>query len=133
MLLALALYASTAHAGIPAGFGGTPSAFNENTPHYDLELLGSEGSHGPRRESPLGPRVTLRRCGAGVKGQVAGREDRCRAWKRRRGIRTRLERLGDVIAADSGGRGPEARPCPNRPGWRGWPARPVRDFPEKGL
>jgi hypothetical protein len=67
MLLALALYASTAPAGIPTGFGGTPSAFNENTPHYDLELLGSEGSHGPRREFPLGPRVTLRRCGAGVK------------------------------------------------------------------
>src|SRR5947209_4472456 len=48
--------------GIPAGFGGTPSVLNENTPHYDLKLLGSEGSHGPRRESPLGPRVTLRRC-----------------------------------------------------------------------
>jgi hypothetical protein len=73
MLLALALYASTAHAGIPAGFGGTPGVVNENTPHYDLELLGSEGSSGPQRESPLGPRVTLRRRGAGVKGQDAGR------------------------------------------------------------
>src|SRR6266581_1860620 len=41
--------------GIPAGFGGTPSVLNENTPHYDLDLLGSEGSHGPRRESPLDP------------------------------------------------------------------------------
>ncbi len=40
MLLALAFYASTAHAGIPAGFGGTPGVVNENTPHYDLELLG---------------------------------------------------------------------------------------------
>ena len=37
----------------------------EYAAHYDLELLGSEGSHGPRRESPLGPRRTLRRCGAG--------------------------------------------------------------------
>ena len=55
MLLALAFYASTAHAGIPAGFGGTPGVVNENTPHYDLELLGSEGSPGPRRESPSVP------------------------------------------------------------------------------
>ena len=31
MLLALALYASTAHAGIPAGFGGTPGVVNEKT------------------------------------------------------------------------------------------------------
>jgi hypothetical protein len=56
--------------------------------------------------------VTLRRCRAGVKGQVAGREDRCRAWKRRRGIRTRLERLGDVIAADTGGAGPGGAALP---------------------
>ena len=34
MLLALALYASTAHAGIVA---------NENTPHDDLELLYHDG------------------------------------------------------------------------------------------
>jgi hypothetical protein len=107
MLLALALYASTAHAGIPAGFDGTHSALSENTPHYALELLGREGSHGPRREPPLGPRVTLRRCGAGVKGQVAGGEDRRRARKRPRGIRTRLERLGDVmIAPQVGSAGP---------------------------
>jgi hypothetical protein len=39
MLLALALHASTDHAGIPAGFGGTPGVINENTPHYDLEPL----------------------------------------------------------------------------------------------
>ena len=38
MLLALALYASTAHAGIPAGFGGTPGVVNENTLHYDPEV-----------------------------------------------------------------------------------------------
>jgi hypothetical protein len=42
---------------------------------------------------------TLRRCEAGVKGQVAGGEDRRRARKRRRGIRSRLERLGDVMIA----------------------------------
>ena len=47
-MLALALYASTAHAGIPAGFGGTPSVVNENTPHYDLELLYHDGkAHRP--------------------------------------------------------------------------------------
>lgn len=43
MLLALALYASTAHAGISAGFGGTPGVVNENTPLYDLELLYHDG------------------------------------------------------------------------------------------
>jgi hypothetical protein len=43
MLLALALYASTAHAGIPAGFGGTLGVVNENTPHYDLDLLYHDG------------------------------------------------------------------------------------------
>jgi hypothetical protein len=31
MLLALALYASTSHAGVPAGFGGTPGIVNERT------------------------------------------------------------------------------------------------------
>ena len=36
MRLTLALYASTAHAGIPAGFGGTPAAVTEHTPYYDL-------------------------------------------------------------------------------------------------
>jgi hypothetical protein len=39
MLLALALYASTALAGIPAGVGGTPGVVNENTPRHDLEPL----------------------------------------------------------------------------------------------
>lgn len=43
MLLALALCASTAQAGIPAGFGGTLGVINENTPHYDLELLYHDG------------------------------------------------------------------------------------------
>ncbi|HXJ83716.1 MAG TPA: hypothetical protein VMS64_34140 [Candidatus Methylomirabilis sp.] len=38
MLLALALYASTVHAVIPVGLGGTPGVVDENTPHYDLEL-----------------------------------------------------------------------------------------------
>src|SRR4029450_12455588 len=52
MLFALALYASTAHAGIPAYSVERP-AFNETPPHDALELLGSEGSHGPRREPPL--------------------------------------------------------------------------------
>ena len=55
MLLALALYASTAHAGIPAGFGGTPGVVNENTPR------GSEGSDGPRRESPVLRQNSIRR------------------------------------------------------------------------
>jgi hypothetical protein len=32
MLLALALHAPTAHAGILAGLGGTPGVINENTP-----------------------------------------------------------------------------------------------------
>ena len=36
MLPALALYASTAHAGISAGFGGTPGVVTEHTPYYDL-------------------------------------------------------------------------------------------------
>jgi hypothetical protein len=112
MLLARALYASTSHAGVPAGFGGTPGIVNENTPHYHLELqyhdgrahrpdkrlllrlppsprrgahspgtssanlktgvgAPSEGAHGPPRESPLGPRVILRRRGAGVKRRDA--------------------------------------------------------------
>lgn len=53
MLLALALYASTAHAGIPTGFGGTLGVVNENMSHY-------------------GPRVIVRRRGAGVKGQDRG-------------------------------------------------------------
>jgi len=43
MLLALALHASTARAGTPAGFGGTPGVINENTPHYDLEPLYHDG------------------------------------------------------------------------------------------
>jgi hypothetical protein len=43
MLLALALHASTAHAGTPAGFGGTPGFINERTPHYDLEPLYHDG------------------------------------------------------------------------------------------
>jgi hypothetical protein len=43
MPLALALFASIAHAGIPAGFGGTPGVVNENTPHYDLEPLSHDG------------------------------------------------------------------------------------------
>ena len=43
MLLALALYASTFHAGIPARSGGTPGVANENTPRYDLDVV-------PRRE-----------------------------------------------------------------------------------
>ena len=43
MLLALALHASTAHAGTPAGFGGTPGVIHENTPHYDLEPLYHDG------------------------------------------------------------------------------------------
>jgi hypothetical protein len=48
MLLALALYASTAHAGIPAVFGGTPGVVNENTQHYDLELSYHDGkAHRP--------------------------------------------------------------------------------------
>jgi len=48
MLLALALYASTAHAGIPAGFGRMLGVVNENTPHYDLELLYHDGkAHRP--------------------------------------------------------------------------------------
>ena len=51
MLLALALYASTTHAGIPAGFGGTPGVINENTPRYDLEPLYHDGkAHGRKRE-----------------------------------------------------------------------------------
>jgi len=50
MLLALALYASTAHAGIPAGFAGTPGVVNENTPHHDLELLSHDGkAHRPHK------------------------------------------------------------------------------------
>lgn len=36
MLLALALYASTARAGIPAGFGETPGVVNEDRPDYDF-------------------------------------------------------------------------------------------------
>ena len=49
MLLALALYASTAHAGIPpAVFGGTLGVVNEKTPHYDLELSHHNGkAHRP--------------------------------------------------------------------------------------
>ena len=48
MLLALALYASTAHAAIPAVFGGTPGVVSENTPHYDLELSHHDGkAHRP--------------------------------------------------------------------------------------
>ena len=47
MLLAPALYAAAAHAGIPAGFGGTAGAVNRNTPHCDLELL----YHGGRAQS----------------------------------------------------------------------------------
>ena len=43
MLLALALHASTARAGTPAGFSGTPGVINENTPHYDLEPLYHDG------------------------------------------------------------------------------------------
>jgi hypothetical protein len=53
MLRALALYASTASAGIPARFGGTLGVVNENTPRYDLEPVGSTISrvawHGGRR------------------------------------------------------------------------------------
>jgi len=52
MLLALALHASTDHAGIPAGFGGTPGVVNENTPHYDLEPLYHDGkAHRPDNAS----------------------------------------------------------------------------------
>ena len=43
MLLALALHASPDHAGVPAGFGGTPGVVNENTPHYHLEPLYHDG------------------------------------------------------------------------------------------
>ncbi len=43
MLLALAMSAATAHAGIPAGFGGTPGVVNKDTPHYDLKLLYHDG------------------------------------------------------------------------------------------
>ena len=43
MLLALAVCVSTAHAGIPAGFGETPGVITKNTPHYDLERLSDEG------------------------------------------------------------------------------------------
>jgi hypothetical protein len=50
MLLALALYASTAHAGILAGFDGTPGVVNENTPRYDLEPLYHDGkAHRPHK------------------------------------------------------------------------------------
>ena len=31
------------------------SVLNENTPHYDLELLGSEGSHGRGENLPASP------------------------------------------------------------------------------
>jgi len=47
MLLALALHASTAHAGTPAGFGGTPGVINENTPHnlkYLVTIHNTEGA-----------------------------------------------------------------------------------------
>jgi hypothetical protein len=54
-LLALALYASTVHAGMPAGFGGTPGVVNENTPHYDLELLYHDrNAHRPDKRSSFG-------------------------------------------------------------------------------
>jgi hypothetical protein len=43
MLLAPALYAAIAHAGIPAGFGGTAGVANKNTPHCDLEQLYHDG------------------------------------------------------------------------------------------
>jgi hypothetical protein len=58
MLLALALYAATTHAGIPGGFGGTPGVVNETTLHYDLELLYHDGkaqSASPRLASRPGP------------------------------------------------------------------------------
>jgi hypothetical protein len=52
MLLALA---STPRPPTPASPPVSWSVINENTPPYDLELLGTEGSPGPRRESPHGP------------------------------------------------------------------------------
>jgi hypothetical protein len=65
MLLVLALYASTAHTGIHAGFGETPGIVNENTPRYDLEPVGSTISRVPwhggrrRRTSADGPFSSL--------------------------------------------------------------------------
>jgi hypothetical protein len=52
MLPALALYASTAHAGIPAGFGGTPGAVNELYHDSNKRLLlrlpfQRRGAHSP--------------------------------------------------------------------------------------
>ena len=81
MLLALALYASIAHAGIPAGFGGTPGVVSENTPQYDLALLYHDGkaqSAGPRLASRPGPlkagHVRVYALTAKLEGPRAGHE-----------------------------------------------------------
>jgi hypothetical protein len=77
MLLALALHASTAHADIPAGFGGTPGVVNENTPHYDLEPLYHDGTGAQARQRLLlrcQPRSARRQRHGGPHAEYCARE-----------------------------------------------------------
>jgi len=70
MLLALALYASTAHAASPPDSVERPASSTRTRRTTTSSCWGVKARMAATRISPR-PRVTLRRCGAGVKGQVA--------------------------------------------------------------